>query len=291
MNVVMTGDGRFIEVQGTAEGAPFSRASHDAPAGAGRDRHPPPRRDAAGPARGPDRVTGPAPAAAARGHHQPRQARRDPRHPRRDADHPRHARRPSRRRRTRGDRRDLRGQRAPEGALLRRGDRRAHRGRGTPASRSTRWTGSRECARRDSTGSPYAEKFAAIRRMLAERGADGSAARFVCALALARPSSPDGSAGRPTNPAGARAVPRRELLARPSSPDDSAGRPTNPAGARAVPRRELLARPSSPDGSAVLWEAAGVVEGRVQLPPRGEGGFGLRPHLPLPPPTAARWPR
>ena len=30
MNVVMTGDGRFIEIQGTAEGAPFSRASHDA---------------------------------------------------------------------------------------------------------------------------------------------------------------------------------------------------------------------------------------------------------------------
>ena len=30
MNVVMTGDRRFIEVQGTAEGAPFSRASHDA---------------------------------------------------------------------------------------------------------------------------------------------------------------------------------------------------------------------------------------------------------------------
>ena len=29
MNVVMTGDGRFIEVQGTAEGEPFSRASHD----------------------------------------------------------------------------------------------------------------------------------------------------------------------------------------------------------------------------------------------------------------------
>jgi ribonuclease PH len=30
MNVVMTGDGRFIEVQGTAEGAPFSRAEMDA---------------------------------------------------------------------------------------------------------------------------------------------------------------------------------------------------------------------------------------------------------------------
>jgi ribonuclease PH len=30
MNVVMTGDGRFIEVQGTAEGAPFTRDQHDA---------------------------------------------------------------------------------------------------------------------------------------------------------------------------------------------------------------------------------------------------------------------
>jgi len=30
MNVVMTGNGRFIEVQGTAEGAPFSRSDHDA---------------------------------------------------------------------------------------------------------------------------------------------------------------------------------------------------------------------------------------------------------------------
>ena len=76
-------------------------------------------------------------------------------------------------------------------------------------------------------GESYAEKFAAIRRMLAERGADGSAARFVCALALARPSSPD--------------------------------------------------------GSAVLWEAAGVVEGRVQLPPRGEGGFGYDPIFHYPP--------
>ena len=30
MNVVMTGDGRFVEVQGTAEGEPFSRAQMDA---------------------------------------------------------------------------------------------------------------------------------------------------------------------------------------------------------------------------------------------------------------------
>ncbi len=115
-------------------------------------------------------------------------------------------------------------------------------------------------------GESYAEKFAAIRRLLAERGADGSAARFVCALALARPSSPDGSAWRPTNPPGARTVPRREPLPRPSAPDGSGGRPTNPPGA-----------------AAVLWEAAGVVEGRVQLPPRGEGGFGYDPIFHYPP--------
>jgi len=30
MNVVVTGDGRFVEVQGTAEGTPFDRAELDA---------------------------------------------------------------------------------------------------------------------------------------------------------------------------------------------------------------------------------------------------------------------
>ena len=41
MNVVKTGNGRFIEVQGTAEGQPFDRASLDdllALAGAGIER-------------------------------------------------------------------------------------------------------------------------------------------------------------------------------------------------------------------------------------------------------------
>ncbi len=39
MNVVMTGAGGFVEVQGTAEGAAFSRAEMDASAGAGRQGH------------------------------------------------------------------------------------------------------------------------------------------------------------------------------------------------------------------------------------------------------------
>ena len=39
MNVVMTGKGLFVEVQGTAEGAPFSREELDSLLGAGRGRH------------------------------------------------------------------------------------------------------------------------------------------------------------------------------------------------------------------------------------------------------------
>ena len=71
-------------------------------------------------------------------------------------------------------------------------------------------------------GESYAEKFAAIRRMLAQRGADASPARFVCALALA-------------------------------------------------------------DADGVLWETAGLVEGRVQFPPCGDGGFGYDPIFHYPP--------
>ena len=71
-------------------------------------------------------------------------------------------------------------------------------------------------------GESYADKFAAIRRMLTERGCAAGAARFVCALALAR-------------------------------------------------------------AGGILWETAGVVEGRVQLPPRGDGGFGYDPIFHYPP--------
>ena len=71
-------------------------------------------------------------------------------------------------------------------------------------------------------GESYADKFAALRRMLAEQGTDASPARFVCALALA------GAGG-------------------------------------------------------ILWETAGIVEGRVQLPPRGDGGFGYDPIFHYPP--------
>jgi XTP/dITP diphosphohydrolase len=65
-------------------------------------------------------------------------------------------------------------------------------------------------------GESYAEKFVAIARMLEERGAESSTARFVCALVL-----------------------------------------TQPGG--------------------VVWETTGVVEGRLQLPARGQGGFGYDP--------------
>ena len=47
MNIVKTGDGRFIEVQGTAEGPPFERRRTRRSAGARRSGHPRARRDAA----------------------------------------------------------------------------------------------------------------------------------------------------------------------------------------------------------------------------------------------------
>lgn len=71
-------------------------------------------------------------------------------------------------------------------------------------------------------GESYDEKFETLRRMLDERGVGSSPARFVCALALARPGE-------------------------------------------------------------VVWETSGVVEGQIQLPARGEGGFGYDPIFYYPP--------
>ena len=82
---------------------------------------------------------------------------------------------------------------------------------GAPGVRSARFN-----------GESYPEKFALIARLLRERSVDGGSARFVCALALARP-------GR------------------------------------------------------IVWETRGVVEGRLQLPPRGDGGFGYDPIFHYPP--------
>ena len=52
MNVVMTGAGGFVEVQGTAEGAPFTRGELDGLLVPGRARHPGIDREAACGARG-----------------------------------------------------------------------------------------------------------------------------------------------------------------------------------------------------------------------------------------------
>ena len=71
-------------------------------------------------------------------------------------------------------------------------------------------------------GETYPEKFVTLFRMLDERGVETSAARFVCALALA-------------------------------------------------------------DAGRVVFEARGVVEGRITREPRGTGGFGYDPIFYYPP--------
>ena len=80
MNVVMTGAGRFIEVQGTAEGMPFSRTRARRPARAGRGRDRPdlraPARDARRAARHRDAAREVRPR-----HGEPRQGTRDRGHP------------------------------------------------------------------------------------------------------------------------------------------------------------------------------------------------------------------
>ena len=110
-------------------------------------------------------------------------------------------------------------------------------------------------------GESYADKFAAIRRMLAERGASGSTARFVCALALvARPSEPPGRLRRaPARPTLQKPAPFHGANSRPA-PAPSSGRP--PASSRAA----------------------------CSCLPAARGASATTPSSTTPP-TAARWPR
>ena len=87
MNVVMTGDGRFVEVQGTAEGVAFTRAELDALLGLAEERHHRDRRRAAGDGRrgsrrrGRDRPDGQLPLPLVLATRQRRQGARDRRDP------------------------------------------------------------------------------------------------------------------------------------------------------------------------------------------------------------------
>ncbi len=188
MNVVKTGDGRFIEVQGTAEGPPFERAGARRAAGARRRRHPAARVDCSA------RSSATHPAAddpvahrtgARRRHDQPGKMReivailagRAGRAadagglPRRSPSRRRPARRSPR---TRGSRRSTTRTRwsCPASPT-------------TPGSRSPRSTTCPASTRRAGKATDYAVKFAKIRELLAARGLETSAARFVCRVALA----------------------------------------------------------------------------------------------------------
>ncbi len=152
MNVVMTGEGRFVEVQGTAEGAAVLPRRARRPAGArrGRDqRASSPSSERCWPTRlrvdsdraavklvlataNPDKADEIRAVLRGRGHR--RRARPAP------------GARPGGRR----DRRHARGERAVEGGGPLRGDRPARRSPTTPGSRSTRSTVRRACPRRGS---------------------------------------------------------------------------------------------------------------------------------------------
>ena len=70
--------------------------------------------------------------------------------------------------------------------------------------------------------------------------ARGPRARSASGRARSPPTVACGSAGRPTNPAGVRAVPRRRLPGPPTVACALLGAQPNPAGVRAVRRRRLL---------------------------------------------------
>ena len=190
MNVVKTGDGRFIEVQGTAEGPPFERAGARRAARARRRRHPRARR-------APARDSSATPAAMTAPGHLGRAslviATTNPGKIREIAaildgvpvelatlaDFPAIAG-------ARGDGRDVRRERAAQGALLRR------RRTGTALRRRRLRHGDRRArqrclasTRRAGQGTDYAVKFAKIRELSARSRLETSAARFVCRVALA----------------------------------------------------------------------------------------------------------
>ena len=178
MNVVKTGDGRFIEVQGTAEGPPFDRARARRAAGARRRRHPRARRRCSRPIVG-DIAEEVGVADLLDRDDQSRQAPRDPRHPRRRPDRARRRSTTSRRSRSRrkpattfaenarlkalyyADATGLPAVADDSGLEIDALD-------NAPGVHSARWH-----------GTDYPMKFAAIYRSCAARGLATSPARFV----------------------------------------------------------------------------------------------------------------
>ena len=191
MNVVMTGDGAFVEVQGTAEGEPFDRADARQPARAGGEGLRRPDRDAAGGA-GADEPAG-LPRLPQR-----EEARRDAADPRRVRPRRGGARARRRRavRRAGGDRADA----SPATPCSRRAppSRRpgCRRWPTTAGCASTRSTACPACCRR--AGPASAKDDPANNRLLLEQLADvpdeRRGAHFRCAVAFAYPVGAGGVA-------------------------------------------------------------------------------------------------
>ena len=177
MNVVMTSLGGFVEVQGTAEGAPYSREELDAMLALAETGHRRDHRPAARDGRRAARRRGEAPAPRHGQRAQGRGGRGDPRRPASRSSPSDPGRR--------GDRRDLRGERAAQGAGAGRRRRASWRWPTTRASRSTtsaaRPGSTRPAGPRRTTGSPgcSASSTASTR--------DGRGCRYVCAAAAVWP--------------------------------------------------------------------------------------------------------
>ena len=153
-NVVMTGSGEFVEVQGTAEGTPFSRAQLDGLLDLAAARHHRPHDDPAAKRSRAEPASWPSPTALAIASRNAHKLRELGRICARLAGRLGHGREPRPRRvpRRGGDGRHLPRERAAEGARGRRGARRAGDRRRFRASRSTRWAASPGRARRGTRG-------------------------------------------------------------------------------------------------------------------------------------------